>query len=389
MKFSIKGLSCLLSAALLIGAPEASALDPASAVGIFSKVASASNLRDPSVALIDASTGEFIFESNSNSGRKPASILKILSATAAIKYLDSEQRFETKVFSSSEEKSAVIVGELDPWFSLRSIEARKMHRTSVPTLATKLQSTVGKNRHRFTVYYSNLYPTDVANLKRYFRKKNRTINFKKVSEEEAISRSVDQKFVSLSPTVKEITTWFLTWSDNVLAERMARFAAKAGGFAFSEYGVSDVFRNILTDMEIDPSALNIHDASGLSRENRITAHLMGQLLYKIHKDPAFSSLIDGLPISGQSGTLKGRYLDTAPEAVGLVKAKTGTLNGTVSLAGYVESGDREYIFVVIADKLARGSRASNRARATLDSLLGSIASPLAETSTVMSGSQTL
>ena len=389
MKFSIKGFSCLLSAALLIGAPEASALDPASAVGIFSKVASASNLRDPSVALIDASTGEFIFESNSNSGRKPASILKILSATAAIKYLDSEQRFETKVFSSSEEKSAVIVGELDPWFSLRSIEARKMHRTSVPTLATKLQSTVGKNRHRFTVYYSNLYPTDVANLKRYFRKKNRTINFKKVSEEEAISRSVDQKFVSSSPTVKEITTWFLTWSDNVLAERMARFAAKAGGFAFSEYGVSDVFRNILTDMEIDPSALNIHDASGLSRENRITAHLMGQLLYKIHKDPAFSSLIDGLPISGQSGTLKGRYLDTAPEAVGLVKAKTGTLNGTVSLAGYVESGDREYIFVVIADKLARGSRASNRARATLDSLLGSIASPLAETSTVMSGSQTL
>lgn len=389
MKFSIKGFSCLLSAALLIGAPEANALDPASAVGIFSKVASASNLRDPSVALIDASTGEFIFESNSNSGRKPASILKILSATAAIKYLDSEQRFETKVFSSTEEKSAVIVGELDPWFSLRSIEARKMHRTSVPTLATKLQSTVGKNRHRFTVYYSNLYPTDVANLKRYFRKKNRTINFKKVSEEEAISRSVDQKFVSSSPTVKEITSWFLTWSDNVLAERMARFAAKAGGFAFSEYGVSDVFRNILTDMEIDPSALNIHDASGLSRENRITAHLMGQLLYKIHKDPAFSSLIDGLPISGQSGTLKGRYLDTAPEAVGLVKAKTGTLNGTVSLAGYVESGDREYIFVVIADKLARGSRASNRARATLDSLLGSIASPLAETSTVMSGSQTL
>jgi D-alanyl-D-alanine carboxypeptidase len=389
MKFYIKGFSCLLAVALLSGTSEAQALDPASAVGVFSSVANASTLRDPSVALIDASTGEFIFEANSNSPRKPASVLKILSATAAIKYLDSEQRFETKVFSSTEEKSAVLIGELDPWFSLKSIEARKMHRTSVPTLATKIQSTVGKNRKKFTLYYSDLYPTDIANLKTYFRKKHRTIAFKKVTKEEAISKSVEEKFVSTSPTVKEITSWFLTWSDNVLAERMARFAARAGGYAFSDYGVSDVFKTILTDMEIDSSALNIHDASGLSKENRITAHLMGQLLFKIHKDPAFSSLIDGLPVSGKSGTLSGRYLDTAPEAVGLVKAKTGTLNGTVSLAGYVESGDREYIFVVIADKLARGSRASHRARATLDSLLGSIAAPLVQTSTAVSDSQTL
>jgi PBP4 family serine-type D-alanyl-D-alanine carboxypeptidase len=285
--------------------------------------------------------------------------------------------------------SAVVVGELDPWFSLRTIEARKMHRTSVPTLATKIQGPVGKNRHRFTVYYSNLYPTDVANLKKYFRSKHRTIAFKKVTEEEALSKSLDEVFVSSSPTVKEITTWFLTWSDNVLAERMARFAARAGGYAFNDYGVSDIFKTILTDMEIDSSALNIHDASGLSKENRITAHLMGQLLFKIHKDPAFSVLVNGLPVSGQTGTLRSRYLDTAPEAVGLVKAKTGTLSGTVSLAGYVESGDHEYIFVVIADKIARGSRASNRARATLDSLLGSIAAPMAESSTAVSDSQTL
>jgi D-alanyl-D-alanine carboxypeptidase/D-alanyl-D-alanine-endopeptidase (penicillin-binding protein 4) len=389
MESFIKSFACFLSVALLIGAPEASALDPTSAVSVFSQVANAATLKDPSVALVDASTGEFIFEANSNSPRKPASVLKILSAVAAIKYLDSEQRFETKVLSSSEEKSVVLIGELDPWFSLRTIEAQKMHRTSVPTLATKIQSTVGKNRHRFTVYYSNLYPTDVANLNKYFKKKRRTIAFKKVTEEEAIARSIEEVFVSSSPTIKEITTWFLTWSDNVLAERMARFAARAGGYAFNDYGVSDIFKTILTDMEIDSSVLNIHDASGLSKENRITAHLMGQLLYKIHQDSAFSSLIDGLPVSGKSGTLSSRYLDTAPEAVGLVKAKTGTLNGTVSLAGYVESGDREYIFVVIADKLARGSRASHRARATLDSLLGSIASPLTETSTAISGSQTL
>lgn len=389
MKNMKKSLPCLLLVSLLFSVPQAEALDPATAVSVFSNVANASTLHDPSVALIDASTGEFIFEANSNSPRKPASVLKILSATAAIKYLDSQQRFETKVFSGIEEKSAVIVGELDPWFSLRTIEAQKMHRTSVPTLATKIQGTVGKNRHRFTVYYSDLYPTDVANLNKYFRSKHRTISFKKVTEEEALSKSLDEVFVSSSPTVKEITTWFLTWSDNVLAERMARFAARAGGYAFNDYGVSDIFKTILTDMSIDSSALNIHDASGLSKENRITAHLMGQLLFKIHSDPSFATLIAGLPVSGKTGTLQSRYLETAPDAVGLVKAKTGTLSGTVSLAGYVESGDREYIFVVIADKIARGTRASHRARVTLDSLLGSIAAPLAETSTAVSGSQTL
>lgn len=396
MNFSRKVFTCLLLSLVLIAEPSAYAIDPSSAAGVFSRVANSPNLRDPSVALIDASTGEFVFESNSTSARKPASVMKVLSATATIKYLDSSQRYETKVLSGVDANSAVIIGQLDPWLSLRYLEGKKMHRTSVPALATAIQGSVGKNRRKFTVYYSGLYATDVANINRYFKKKRRTVAFKKVNEETAISNSFEEKLVSTSPTVKEITTWFLTWSDNVLAERMARFAAKAAGYQFDDFGVSDVFKTILTEMNIDSSALNIHDASGLSKENRITAHLMGELLFKIHKDPAFSTLIAGLPVSGQSGTLRKRYLDTAPEAVGLVKAKTGTLNGTVSLAGYIESGDREYIFVVIADKIARGTRASDRARQTLDSLLGQIAAPLMPTpvasidpvATVVSGPQT-
>jgi D-alanyl-D-alanine carboxypeptidase len=58
-----------------------------------------------------------------------------------------------------------------------------------------------------------------------------------------------------------------------------------------------------------------------------------------------------------------------------VKAKTGTLNGTANLAGYVESGDHEYAFVIIADKLARTYSAGERARAIVDRILGKIAAP--------------
>jgi D-alanyl-D-alanine carboxypeptidase/D-alanyl-D-alanine-endopeptidase (penicillin-binding protein 4) len=59
----------------------------------------------------------------------------------------------------------------------------------------------------------------------------------------------------------------------------------------------------------------------------------------------------------------------------------------VSLAGYIESGDREYIFVVIADKLSRTYSAAKVARDTLDRYLGRIAIPLepiVETTTAVS-----
>ena len=61
--------------------------------------------------------------------------------------------------------------------------------------------------------------------------------------------------------------------------------------------------------------------------------------------------------------------------MGLVRAKTGTLNGTVTLAGYVESLDREYVFVTLADDIRRGSAASAKARAAIDRILGRIAAP--------------
>ena len=61
--------------------------------------------------------------------------------------------------------------------------------------------------------------------------------------------------------------------------------------------------------------------------------------------------------------------------MGLVRAKTGTLNGTATLAGYVESTDREYIFVALADDIALGNTALNKARAAIDRVLGRIAAP--------------
>jgi D-alanyl-D-alanine carboxypeptidase len=102
---------------------------------------------------------------------------------------------------------------------------------------------------------------------------------------------------------------------------------------------------------------------------------MGELLYKIRKDEKYEHLYESLPISGVSGTLQDRFIKTAPTAVGLVRAKTGSLNGTATLAGYVQSTDREYVFVTLADDIARGNTALDKARAAIDRVLGRIAAP--------------
>jgi PBP4 family serine-type D-alanyl-D-alanine carboxypeptidase len=160
-----------------------------------------------------------------------------------------------------------------------------------------------------------------------------------------------------------------------LSERLARLSARAAGYSLDIKGVETIFRALLTQLEIDDSKLVVVDASGLSKKNRITAKLMGEFLYKIHKDEKYALLYDALPISGVSGTLQNRFTTTAPAAVGLVRAKTGTLNGTATLAGYVESTDREYIFVALADDIALGNAALNKARAAIDRVLGRIAAP--------------
>jgi PBP4 family serine-type D-alanyl-D-alanine carboxypeptidase len=199
---------------------------------------------------------------------------------------------------------------------------------------------------------------------------------KHVTQQEATDKSISLAFESNSPQLQKILAFTLVWSDNVLAERIARLTARAAGNTFDADGVAATFTTLLSDFEIDSSSMVVTDASGLSRDNRVTALQVGELLVKIHKDERFNPVVTGLPIGGISGTLRKRFLTTAPNAVGLVKAKTGTLNGTTNLAGYVESGDREYAFVIIADRLPRGSSAANRAKATVDKTLGKVASPL-------------
>jgi D-alanyl-D-alanine carboxypeptidase/D-alanyl-D-alanine-endopeptidase (penicillin-binding protein 4) len=360
-------------------APAGAALAPDSIPAAFDELLKIPSLSNPAMIVIDGTTGQIIYEKNIYSQRKPASVMKVLSGAVTLEYLDQESVFNTTINIVPEEKTIVILGSLDPWISLDHKVGRKMHRASLPFMGfntlTAVKEANGGSLKNYKVMYSNLYSQDVGNLKAFWAKRGFKPVFKAVTDGEAFMAQGDLVVSENSPTVSEILDWMMLWSDNVLAERLARLSARTAGYSLDIKGVNTIFRTLLAHFEIDDSKLVVADASGLSKKNKITAKLMGELLYKLRKEEKFAHLYDSLPVGGVSGTLQNRFTTTAPSAVGLVRAKTGTLNGTATLAGYVQSTDREYVFVTLADDIAKGNAALNKARAAIDRVLGRIAAP--------------
>jgi D-alanyl-D-alanine carboxypeptidase len=370
---------CLLLIAPTFLSTPASALDPKSVASVFTKYIENKGLANPSVVVIDGQTGEIVFEKNPNSLRKPASLQKLFTGVAAVNHLQMDQTFTTSLWSGSDSKTVVIQGSRDPWASPYTSTAKKFGRTSLPRFEYYALKTLkelnGGGVKKATIYYSRLFAGDVATIKTLFRKHGVTALMKPVSAQEAVERSSTLVIDSTSPTLEDMLNFALVWSDNVLSERIARLASSAAGNGLFESGVEATFNELLTSFDLDTRKVVVKDASGLSRKNRVTAMQVAELLVKIRDEGKYAPVVNGLPIGGISGTMEKRFVKTAPNAVGLVKAKTGTLNGTANLAGYVESGDHEYAFVIIADKLPRTYSAGERARAIVDRILGKIAAP--------------
>ena len=377
--YLLKRILATCLALILSIAPATAVLGPDSIPAAFDELLKVPTLSNPAMIVIDGTTGQIIYEKNIYSQRKPASVMKVLAGAVTLDYLDPQSVFNTTVNIAPEEKTVVIRGSLDPWISLDHTVARKMNRASLPYMGFNTLSAVkeanGGSLKNYKVLYSNLYSKDIANLKAFWAKRGFKPVFESVTDEEAFMAQGDLVASENSPTVAQILDWMMLWSDNLLADRLAGLAARAAGYSPNIKGIETIFRTLLAQLEIDDSKLVVADASGLSKKNKITAKLMGELLYKIRKDEKYALLYLSLPIGGVSGTLQSRFTTTAPSAVGLVRAKTGTLNGTATLAGYVQSTDREYVFVTLADDIAKGNAALNKARAAIDRVLGRIAAP--------------
>lgn len=125
-------------------------------------------------------------------------------------------------------------------------------------------------------------------------------------------------------------------SDNLYADSLFLHAAAVlhgSPLAWTEAG--PVVRTFLQEQTgIDLSHAVMVDGSGLSRADRLTPYQTTALLqFLYYKFPLSYEYISALPISGRDGTLERRL--KKPTQQDFVRAKTGTMAGVNSLAGYL------------------------------------------------------
>lgn len=149
-------------------------------------------------------------------------------------------------------------------------------------------------------------------------------------------------------------------SDNYMADTALRNVAKkmgqtenlmSGGVRIMKKTYSD----FVDGFKFDPkngSGLNSYANDSYSEWNKVTAALQINLLQRIYTADGgkhYNTFKKLLAQPGQYGTLKRRLGST--QRIGRVYAKTGTLQKTKSLAGFVDTKKGTLMFSIIGDQL--------------------------------------
>lgn len=331
-------------------------------------------LADPGIILIDQSDKHVVYQKGETELRAPASVLKLISTSAIALNMETTTVFKTAVYSTSNPGQFLIAGDDDPWITSSSKEAARFQRAYLPTLL-KAALDHKNNLKKISLLYTGVSGSDIKSARRVLRKTS-SISYKALADNIDTSTIAVEKIAEIkSPPLSSIINFTLLYSDNLLAQRMAMLATVQFGYPGTKEGLNQMVNEKLTELKINIDGLHLEDGSGISGGNRVSAVTISQLLLKIRTEPKLKIIYESLPISGVSGTLIGRYRGTAPQAVGLIKAKTGSTRHTISLAGFVTSGEKEYVFVVIADHVGSRKRTQNAARSAIDRMLGTITKP--------------
>lgn len=173
-----------------------------------------------------------------------------------------------------------------------------------------------------------------------------------------------------SAPLRERLRQMMEHSDNVLAEAIGREVAMNAGADASFAGAVATIGQKLFEAGFDMSGLTLHDASGLSVDNRIAPQLLDQVLTAAAGDgtPALRPMLDYLPVAGATGSLSDRYASGNRTGAGWVRAKTGTLSTASALAGYVvDQNGRVLTFALMSN-----DRPPEVSRPALDALAAAL-----------------
>jgi D-alanyl-D-alanine carboxypeptidase/D-alanyl-D-alanine-endopeptidase (penicillin-binding protein 4) len=388
---------------------------PAHASCTVDKQLTSKNIKQLHVEVLNATSGETLFSKDEQQPARTASVMKVLTAAVALDVLGPDYRITTSVMvSPSEPGKLYLVGSGDvtlsrmpgnitsyyakapkldsltrqiaSWAKASSISIsavsvdsslfggeKEWHPTwsrlglssgymapvsALQIDAARLTSTRNPNSwlaRRTSTPVKQAGELFVASLNKMGIATGLKATTAKAPTDSVVIASVQSRPVS------ELVANMLRVSDNSIAEALARVASIKYGLDGSMASLTPLYKKVLKERGLDVAKISVIDASGLSRLNQVPAALVNDLLLLVNQGIGdYESLEAGLPISGQSGSLRSRFATGSKvETKGKVIAKTGYILTGYSLAGFLTAKDgTELIFTVY--NLAERANANHR-----------------------------
>ena len=384
------------------GAPKPSR---AALSGYVQAVASDAALTGGSVtaSVIDVATGEELLDQSATTGVTPASTNKVLTAWAALSSMGPGHTLQTKAVLDGQTVTLVGGGDVlladdagDPTATaghaglgdLARATAEQLKSQGMTSVSLRLDDTLftgaqwndgweaGNEQYVAKVQpimvdvsatQNQGYPADPAMeaaqaFARHLSEAGITVDGD-ASRAAAPGGAKELASVSSAP-LSDILALSLKTSDNTMTEVEGRLVALQAKETADFAGASKAVAAQLRKDGFDTSGLTLLDSSGLAKGNKVPARLLAQILAKSAGDDGGSAgrtLVADLPVGALDGTLGNRLHDTA--AAGTVRAKTGSLEQTSSLAGVVTTADgRLLAFAILANGFpANGGSAAGAA----------------------------
>ena len=326
----------------------------------------------------DLTADSVLYQKNQRQMLRPASTMKLVTSITAIDRLGGDYQFRTHLCYTGIISGGKLTGDLyciggfDPMFNADDMNAfaESLRRLGVDTLQGRIMADLSMKE---SLDYGEGWCWDDKNPKLTPLSLGRNDTFVERLQEELVDKGIVLRDVTTGTgrcparnflvctrfhTIDQVLRRMMKDSDNFYAESMFyQIAAASGNRPGKASDARNIVRQLIRKIGLSGNPYKIADGSGLSLYNYLSAELETLLLrYAWRHSNIYDLLSDALPIAAVDGTLKSRMKGTA--AAGNVRAKTGTLTGISSLAGYCQSPDgHQLCFAIINQGVMRSALA--------------------------------
>ena len=332
------------------------------------------------VMVYDLTADSVYYQHNARQMMRPASTMKLVTAITALDRLGGGYDFRTRLYHTGVIVNGRLNGDLycvggfDPMVTKDDVQAmvRQLHQLGVDTLKGHIYADCSMKE---SVDYGEGWCWDDDNPRLKPLMIGRKDTFLDTFVEELFNDSIYVEQIELgeghcpanailavqqSHSMDQVLQRMMKMSDNYYAEAMFyQIAASTGRRMAKASDARGVVKQLISRLGLGSQPYKIADGSGLSLYNYVSAELETMLLrYAWLHAHVYDHLYPALPIAGVDVTLEKRMTKTLAE--GNVRAKTGTLTGISSLAGYctAENG-HQLCFSIINQGVMRGTDGKN------------------------------